>query len=195
LVFEGVAAFAGRFSFWGYQVKAKGLTNEVAGDHGVKLISLYEHAVSVGIEAVTLGDGVFVGMQDVFFATESTDQHEQRGLWQVEISKHGVDNLEFEAGIDEEVGRRASSRDDSFALPNCVFESADGGRADGDHAALVAKCLIDGRRGGGGDGIGFGMKFMVFDAFDVDWLEGSQADMKSDLDGFYAALPYAIENF
>ncbi len=36
-----------------------------------------QHAIAVGVETVTLGDRVTVGMQDMFFATEGADQHQE----------------------------------------------------------------------------------------------------------------------
>ena len=46
---------------------------------------LNKHAISVGVEAVALSDGVVVGAEDVFFSCESADQHQERRLGQVEV--------------------------------------------------------------------------------------------------------------
>ena len=37
--------------------------------------------------------GYFISMQDVFAASEGADQHDQGGLWQVEIGDHGINQL------------------------------------------------------------------------------------------------------
>jgi len=122
-----------------------------------------EHAVSIGIKAVALGDGVGVGAQDVFFSTEGADQHEQRGLRQVEICKHCLDHLEFETSfgiwINEEVGCGGAGRDGSSAGANRVFEGAHGGGAYGDDATLIVQGVIDGGGGAGGDGVRLGVEF------------------------------------
>ena len=54
----------------------------------------------------------------------------------MEIGQHRLDCFEFEAfefgtRINEEVGRCRTCDDGSCAEPNCVFESADRGGADG----------------------------------------------------------------
>ena len=54
---------------------------------------------------------MFVGAQNVFLTAEGADQHEQRGLREVEVGQHRLDHFEFEAWIDEEVCC-GSARDD-----------------------------------------------------------------------------------
>jgi len=64
---------------------------------------------------------VVVGCEDVLASTEGADQHEQGGLREVEIGEHGAHCLEFEAGIDEEVGSGGAGENGSSALANRVF--------------------------------------------------------------------------
>ena len=46
---------------------------------------LNKHAISVGVEAVALGDGVVVCAENIFFSAESADQHQEGRLGKVEI--------------------------------------------------------------------------------------------------------------
>jgi hypothetical protein len=55
--------------------------------------------------------------------------------------------------------------------------------------------VVDGGSCVGGDGIGFGMEFVILDAVDADRLEGSQADVQSDVNGLDAALADSGEGF
>ena len=52
----------------------RGVSFDFLGD--INRRTLFDkHAIAVGIETVKLGNGVFVGVQDVFSSGESTDQH------------------------------------------------------------------------------------------------------------------------
>jgi len=138
---------------------------------------------------------VFVGVQDVFLAAKRADQHEQRGLWQMEIREHRLDDLEFEPWINEEVRRGGAGADGSCAGPHRVFESPNGSGADGDNPARLAKSLVDGGSGGGGDGIRLRVEFVILDALDVDGLKCSQADVQGNLGGLDPAPADAVEDF
>jgi len=116
-------------------------------------------------------------------------------LRQVEIRQHGLDYFEFEAWVDEEVGCRRARDDDSCPEANRVFEGSNRCRSDGDDATLGAKSLVYGGGGAWGDGIRFGMKFVILDAVDADRLEGSEADMEGDFGGLDSALAEAVEGF
>ena len=135
-----------------------------------------------------------VGMEDVFASAEGADQHEQGGLREVEIGEHGAHCLEFEAGVDEEVGSGGTRENGSCAEANRMFEGADGGGTDGDDAARGEESLIDRGGCGGGNGIRFGMKFVILDALDVDGLKRSEADVQGDLDGLDFALADAVKD-
>jgi hypothetical protein len=75
-----------------------------------------------------------------------------------------------------------------------MFERANGCGADCDYAAAGAEREIDGRSGAGGDGIGFGVEFVIFDAIDADRLKSSQADVQRYLGSLDAALMDPVEN-
>ena len=107
---------------------------------------LNQHAISVGVEAVALGDGVAVGAEDIFLSSQSADQHEERRLGQVEIGQERSDDPEFVAGIDEEIGFTGAGADFTRLLRG-VFESPHGGRAYSYDAAGLAACLTDLHRG------------------------------------------------
>ena len=67
----------------------------------------------------------------------------------MEIGQHRVDRFEFEAGINEEAGCAGTFKDGASALANCVFQSSNRSGTDGNHTARGAKCLVNGRGGGG----------------------------------------------
>jgi hypothetical protein len=185
-----------------FRIKDKILNTEDI--EGIRRASIEEHAVAIGVEAVTLGDGVGIGAEDVFASGEGTDEHEQGGLREVEVGEECFDGFEIEGRafgrwmfggwVDEEVGGGGTCGDGSGAEADGVFEGADRSSADGNDAARGAKSVVDGGRGGGGDGIGLGVEFVVFDAVDADRLEGSQADVEGNLGGFDAALADAVED-
>ena len=61
-----------------------------------------QHAVAVGEEAVALADGVGVGGENRFPSRKSADEHQKRGLWQMEVGKKTTDYAEAIAGADED---------------------------------------------------------------------------------------------
>ena len=161
-------------------------------------VSFEEHAVSVGVEAVAIGDCVFVGAEDVLASTEGAYQHEQGGLRQVEVGQHRFDHFKFEAyfmiWVDEKVGRGGAGDDCSFADANGMFERANRCGADGDYSAAGAEREIDGRGGAYRNGIRLGVEFVILDAIDPDRLESSQADVQRDIGSLDAALTNSVEN-
>jgi transposase-like protein DUF772 len=48
---------------------------------------LNKHAISVGVEAVSLGNAVVVSPEDVFLSRQGADQHQECRLGQVEVGK------------------------------------------------------------------------------------------------------------
>ena len=140
---------------------------------------------------------MFVGAQDVLASAEGAYQHEQRGLRQVEVGQHRLDHFEFETyfriWVDEKVGRCRAGDDCSFADANGVFERADRCGADSDYSAASAEGVINGGGGAGRDGIRLGVEFVILDALDPDWLEGSQADVQRDVDSLDVALTDSVE--
>jgi hypothetical protein len=117
----------------------------------------------------------------------------------MEVRQHRFDHFEFETyfgiWVDKEIGRGWAGGDCSSTAADCVFESSNRCGSDGDDATSAAESPVDGVGGVRGDGIGFGMEFVIFDLLGVDWLEGSEADLECDFGGLDAALVDSIEDF
>jgi len=133
-------------------------------------------------------DGVTVGAEDFVFSSKGANQHEQRGLRKVEVGEKGAHDLKVESGIDEEIGMAGSGAHRSGPLPGGIFKGADGRGADGNDAARFPAGSFDLLGGGLGDGIGLGMKSMLFDRFGADGLEGSETDVERDFRGLNPAF-------
>ena len=153
---------------------------------------LNKHAISVGVETVALSDGVVVGAEDVFCSCQSADQHQERRLGQVEVGEQSLDQPEFVAGIDEEIGFAGAGLD--FTRLCGVFESADRGGAYGYDAAGFAPCLTDLCGGFFRDRIGLGVERVLFDFLDAHWLEGAESDVEGHFCGLDAAVVEAGED-
>ena len=90
---------------------------------------LYEFPV--GIEAIAILDGVFVGLQDLFCSGQCATWLISRVDWEgVEVGQQGFHNLKLVSGIDEQIGFARGGADFATALLGCVFQGAYGGRAD-----------------------------------------------------------------
>lgn len=63
-----------------------------------------QHAVTVGIESITLGDSLGIRLFDEVRIGEGADEHEEGGLWQVKVGEQCPDAFELKAGIDEDRG-------------------------------------------------------------------------------------------
>ena len=61
-----------------------------------------EHGVAVAVEAVSLGDGMRIGAQDVLSAGERAHEHEQRRAREMEIRHQAINDLEVIARVDEQ---------------------------------------------------------------------------------------------
>src|SRR6266852_1399270 len=145
---------------WPWSAPGESITQEKLkhrGHRGAQGSSLQEHAVAVGVETITLFDGVVVGAQDSSFAGEGAHQHEQRGLRQMEVGKHPFYYLEVIAWINENVGFARFCFDAPRTVLGRIFQSADRGSTDGDDAASVVHSLIDLRSCVGGDRVRLGM--------------------------------------
>ena len=101
----------------------------------------------------------------------------------MEVGEKGAYDLELVAGIDKEIGMAVSGADSAGALSGCVFESADSGSANSNHAARFPTRPIDLFSGGFGDGIGLGMKPVFLHRFCTNGLESSEPDVERDLGG------------
>ena len=141
---------------------------------------------------------MFIGCEDFFASAEGADEHEQGGLWQVEVRQQRLHHFEFETyfwiWIDEKVGCGWAGDDGSSASTDRVFESANRGGADGDDSAPAVERVIDGGGGAGGNGIRLGVEFVILNTIDADWLESSEADVQRDLGSLDAALTNSVEN-
>src|SRR5271166_3070655 len=139
---------------------------------------------------------MMVGAEDKIGSGEGRDQHEQRGLRQVEIGQQCADDAETVARIDKDVGIAAAGVDASFAgLLRREFKGADGSGTDGDYAAATGFCRVDGVGGCGGDFVGLAVEFVVFDFFGAYRLERAESDVKSDFCDFNSAGANALEDF
>src|SRR5580698_6766812 len=95
-----------------------------------------KHAVAVTVEAVTGGDGVIVGAEDIFAAGQRGDESEQAGLGQVEICEELIHYADGLAGVEEDCGfGAAGARQGVRGFVRGVFEGADDGGAYGEDRA------------------------------------------------------------
>ena len=60
-----------------------------------------KHAVAIGKEPVALMDGFLIVAHDQVVTGEGRDEHQKRGLGQVEIREKPVDHMELESRVDE----------------------------------------------------------------------------------------------
>jgi hypothetical protein len=87
-----------------------------------------QHAIPVAEEAVALANGFSVGLHGQFFARKGADEHDERGLRQVEIRQQSVGDFELETGMDENI-RAAACSDDTTMVAGDRFQGAHGGGA------------------------------------------------------------------
>src|SRR6202040_2707575 len=113
----------------------------------------------------------------------------------MEICQDGADCFEVETWVDEQVCGGVAGKDFSSAAADGMFESSNRGGAYGDDATRSVKSQVYRGRCGDRDGICFGVNFVVFNAHNMDWLEGSEADVQRDLGGLDTALADAREGF
>src|SRR3974390_3408102 len=130
-----------------------------------------------------------------FAAGEGGDQHDERGLGQVEVGEQGADDAEVESGIDEDVGRAGLGGDAAVGrLTGGVFEGADSGCADSDDAAAGVAGELDFLPRYGRNRIPLAVDFVLLDDLDADGLEGAESDVQGDFGGVDAAGADAVEN-
>ena len=58
-----------------------------AASNNPSITLLNKHAISVGVEAVSLGNAMVVSPEDIFLSRQGADQHQECRLGQVEVSK------------------------------------------------------------------------------------------------------------
>src|SRR5271165_1222592 len=91
--------------------------------------SLDKHAVPIRVEAVVSTNRMFVSLQDPLAPSERGHQHQQRGLWQVEVGHHCAGDAELESRIDEDIGLADLCHDAAiFILSHGKLKCADGCR-------------------------------------------------------------------
>ena len=116
-------------------------------------------------------------------AGKSGGKHENGGFWRVEVSNEGIDRLEFETRVDENV---VFAR--GFAGFGPIFKSASDGGTDGNHAVARFLSFLDGLEGFGRDVKPFRMHVMLLDVVAANREEGAKSDVESkifDLDTFF----------
>lgn len=161
---------------------------------GLAALLLHEHAIAVRIEAVASGNGMTVGIKDVFLAAQSADKHKKRRFRQVKIRQKSLDDLEVVPGIDEKVRLAAARMDLAGMLLRGELERTHRGRANRDYTSGLAPGFPNFRSGLGGDRILFGMQLMVFDPLNSHRLEGSEAHVQCNFGGFNATRGQAGQN-
>ncbi len=123
-----------------------------------------EHGIAVAEKLVAGAGGVVVGGFEIFPAGEGSGKHKDGGFWGVEVGNESVDDLEFEAGEDEDVVFAFG-----FAGFTPEFESASDGSTDGDDAVAGGLGLLNGGDSFGRDMEPFGVHMVFFDLVAADW--------------------------
>jgi hypothetical protein len=106
----------------------------------------------------------------------------------VEVGHQQVDDLEVEAGRDEDLGFAAGA---TGLGPG--FERAHRGGTDRDHATAARATFANGLLGGFGHLVALGVHHMVGYCFDLDRLEGAGAHMQRDAGALDAARLQLVE--
>src|ERR1035437_771098 len=172
-----------------------GTVQSVTGIRGQGSASGNEHAIAVAEEAVSLLDGVGVGGEDSFASGECGNQHEQARLGQVEVGQHGVDQLELEAGGDEDF-RRAGVRFERAAggTERSGFERADGCCPGGYDAAGTACSGVNSLRCLSRQRIALAMQANIGEPVNTKRGERSEAHVQCNASYFDAAGSEGIED-
>ena len=100
-------------------------------------------------ESVAVSNGMLIKRFDVIVARQSTDQHHQRALGQVKVGHQHINNFEFKARRDEDVGIAAARLQDlpRWCMQRSGLQRTQGGRANAHHA--LAGCFGGLNRGDG----------------------------------------------
>src|SRR4051812_20760654 len=107
----------------------------------MELLLFEKHAIAVRVKTILLLDCMDVSVEDKVTSSEGGDEHQQRALRQMEIREHGANDAKLVSGINEKVGFAGAGLD--LAGAPSVFQGADGGGSDGDHAALFENDAVD----------------------------------------------------
>ena len=126
-------------------------------------------------------------MQYVLAARERRDQHDERGLRQVEIRDKRIHHLEAVAGIDVDI-RPARARLHVPILLCPALKRAAGGGADADHTPAIFPCLVDERRRLRRDDAVFAVHTMLLDVVFLDGTERAEADMQRHIADVHTLL-------
>lgn len=65
-------------------------------------VSFDKHRVAIAKETVFFFDRDPVHAQDILSVIQRRNQHQKRGLWQMEVRNQRVDNLKLVSGIDKD---------------------------------------------------------------------------------------------
>src|SRR5687767_1126368 len=99
----------------------------------------------------------------------------------MKISKQGAGHTEIKPRVDEVLSLAFAGFDPAASQSRCMLHCADGGCSDGHNAAFLLHGRIDLLSGFCGDAVSLGMQLMIFHSLGPHRLEGSQADVQSDL--------------
>ena len=109
-------------------------------------------------------------------SSKSGGEHEDSGFGGVEISNEGIDSLELEAWINENI---VFAR--GFAGFSPEFECTSDSGADGNDAMSLRLCLLDGFEGFVRNMEPFGMHVVFFDVVAADRKESAESNMEGEI--------------
>ena len=136
-----------------------------------------EHRVAEAEEAVALLHGDPVGVQHLLASGEGGNQHDQRGLRQVEVGDQGVHGLEAVAGVDEDVGPAGLFGKVTVPVGK-AFDGPAGGGPHTDDPAPLGPGLVQQGGGLGGEHAELRMHVVVGDLLDLYGAEGPQTHVE-----------------
>ena len=124
-------------------------------------------------------------MQYVLAARERRDQHDERGLRQVEIRHECIHHLEAVARVDVDA-RPACGRLHVSVLLRPALERAARRCTDADHASAARLRLVDKRRRLRRDNAVFAVHIVLLDVVLLDRTERTEADMQRHIADVHA---------
>ena len=153
-----------------------------------------KHAIAVAEEAVLLLDGVTVGGKNALASSESTDEHEETGLREVEVGEHGVHQAKAMTGGEKDVcAAGVSCGQVGIGGEGAVLQRANDGGTDGDYAATIETRGMDGLGGFRRQGIRLAVEMDFCKALNTQWGKGSKTDVKGDGDDGDPAIGNGVE--
>jgi hypothetical protein len=158
-----------------------------------------QHAIPVREKAIPLPNGMSIGSEHplptLFRINKGANQHQQRRLRKMKVSKQATDDLKLIPRAKKNTGfAGVGSERLTVSDPGTVFESARGGGSGSDDSAAFTLGEVDGGGGLGRESVVLGVKTDVGEKLCADGLEGSEADVKGDGFDLHALLPELIED-